>query len=66
MACEGSRLIWPKWDAEDGGCVFQNSNTPGVHTIVHITFSLFRMLGRKNGLFNVKTTTTYIMKAYSS
>ena len=27
VACEGSRLIWPKGDAVDGGCVFLNSRT---------------------------------------
>ena len=27
VACEGSRLIRPKGDAVDGGCVFQNSHT---------------------------------------
>ena len=34
VACEGSsrRLIRPKGDAADGGCVFQNSEYPGVHT----------------------------------
>ena len=27
VACEGSRLIRPKGDAVDRGCVFQNSRT---------------------------------------
>ena len=27
VACEGSRLIRPKGDAVDGGCVIQNSRT---------------------------------------
>ena len=27
VACEGSRLIRPKGNAVDGGCVFQNSHT---------------------------------------
>ena len=49
VACEGSRLIRPKGDAVDGGCVFQNSRT-------RLCIKRFRILDfRAFQLFDVLT-----------